>query len=120
MQRGIDAYCTACGAKRIPFASPPVNLAGQPSQVGGTIARVFGWFVLGGGLLAAVLVGALFQAIFPAGVLGWVLGSTIGLVAATLGCSSSSGESAFARRASIANATCASLPCARSPRAIAA
>ncbi len=53
--RGINAFCTACGAPRIPLASTSVNLAGQPSKVGGTVARVFGWIVLAGGWLLALM-----------------------------------------------------------------
>ncbi|MCL2725270.1 MAG: hypothetical protein FWD69_12630 [Polyangiaceae bacterium] len=49
--RGMNAFCTACGAPRMPLASSSLNLAGQPSKVGGTVARVFGWIVLLGGLL---------------------------------------------------------------------
>lgn len=49
--RGINAYCTACGAPRIPLTSTSLNLAGQPSKVGGTVARAFGWIVLALGML---------------------------------------------------------------------
>lgn len=42
----------------MPLANTSVTLAGQPSKVGGTVARVFGWIVLGGGwALAAALAG---------------------------------------------------------------
>lgn len=47
--RGVSAYCTACGAPRLPLAGESVNLAGQPSKVGGTVARVIGWVVLAAG-----------------------------------------------------------------------
>jgi hypothetical protein len=58
--RGVTAYCTACGAPRVPLTSNSVTLAGQPSKVGGTITRVLGWTVLAGGLvLSALLVGLL-------------------------------------------------------------
>lgn len=77
--RGIMAYCTACGRGRAPLVAASVNLAGQPSQIGGSVARVFGWLVLGVGLAFALILTALFQAIFPAGFVGWVLG---GLTAA--------------------------------------
>ncbi|WP_146654762.1 hypothetical protein [Labilithrix luteola] len=35
----------------MPLASNSINMAGQPSKVGGTVARVFGWLVLLGGLV---------------------------------------------------------------------
>lgn len=42
----------------MPLANTSVTLAGQPSKVGGTVARVFGWLVLGGGwAIAAALAG---------------------------------------------------------------
>ncbi len=53
--RGINAYCTACGAPRMPLAGKSVNLAGQPEKVGGTITRVFGWTVLAAGWLLALV-----------------------------------------------------------------
>ena len=69
--RGLQTYCTACGAPRsITDAPDAVNVAGQPSQVGGTVARVMGWLALVGGLFVALLLGALFQALFPAGIVG--------------------------------------------------
>jgi hypothetical protein len=85
MQRGVEAYCTACGARRLPFSSPAVNLAGRPSRLGSSIARALGWAVLVGGLLIALLVGALLQALFVGGIAGWLFGSTIALVSATIG-----------------------------------
>jgi hypothetical protein len=77
--RGVVAYCTACGQPRAPLTDRSVNMAGQPSKVGGTVANVFGWLVIGGGLITALLVGALFQAILPAGIFGWILGAVIAL-----------------------------------------
>ena len=49
----MNAFCTACGAPRSPLTSGSVNLAGQPSKVGGQITRVFGWVVLVVGTLLA-------------------------------------------------------------------
>ncbi len=83
--RGMMAYCTACGRPRAPFATTAVNLAGQPSKVGGSVARVLGWIVLAVGLLVALMIGALLQAIFPAGVAGFVIGGVIAIVATILG-----------------------------------
>lgn len=85
MYRGMMAYCTACGRPRAPFATTAVNLAGQPSKVGGSVARILGWIVLACGLLVALMIGALLQAIFPAGVAGFVIGGVIAMVATILG-----------------------------------
>lgn len=43
----------------MPLANTSVTLAGQPSKVGGTVARVFGWLVLAGGWIAAALLAGL-------------------------------------------------------------
>jgi hypothetical protein len=83
--RGFNAFCTACGAPRIPLANASVNLAGQPSKVGGTITRVVGWVVLVLGTLLAAgtfaacssIVGAATAAPFvlsvPIAIVTWVL-----------------------------------------------
>ena len=85
--RGVVAYCTACGKLRAPLAGPAVNLAGQPSQIGGSVAKILGWLVLGVGVTVAVLLTALFQAILPAGIIGWLLGAVIMLVSLAVGSS---------------------------------
>ena len=78
--RQMGARCSACGVPRNPLTTRAVNVAGRPTQVGGQVARVLGWVFLAGGLAAALLVGAIFQAIFPAGVAGYILGGTIAAV----------------------------------------
>ena len=85
--RGVLAYCTACGQLRAPLAGPAVNLAGQPSQIGGSVANVLGWLVLAIGVVVAVLLTALLQAIFPAGFVGWLFGAVITLVTLAVGSS---------------------------------
>jgi len=86
--RGMVAYCTACGAVRPPvLPTKSINLAGQPSKVGGVVAKVFGWLVLFFGLTAATVIGALFQAIWPAGIVGWALGIPMALVSLAMGIS---------------------------------
>lgn len=72
--RGIAAYCTACGAPRLPLASKSVNLAGKPSQIGGTFTRVVGWLVLAGGLILSLSLMGILQAIFPEGYAGFATG----------------------------------------------
>lgn len=83
--RGMVAYCTACGRPRAPLVEESVNLSGQPSRVGGTVANVAGWLVLVGGLVTALLLGALFQAILPAGIFGWILGGIIATLSIGIG-----------------------------------
>lgn len=83
--RGMVAYCTACNRPRAPLADRSVNLAGQPSRVGGTVANVAGWLVIAGGLVTALLLGALFQAILPAGIFGWILGIVIAVISLGIG-----------------------------------
>jgi hypothetical protein len=73
--RGLSAFCTACGAPRVPLANASVNLAGQPSKVGGTVARVFGWMVLAGGWIVASLLALLIGVVLEAGATAlWVAG----------------------------------------------
>ncbi len=55
----------------------PVNVAGQPSKIGGVVASVAAWFVLAGGLATSAAVAAFFQWLVPAGVLGWAFGGII-------------------------------------------
>jgi len=43
----------------MPLANSSVNMAGQTSKVGGTVARVFGWIALVAGLLLALTLGGL-------------------------------------------------------------
>jgi hypothetical protein len=80
----VNAFCTACGAPRMPLAASSVNLAGQTSKVGGTVARVFGWMALAGGWLVAAVFSLLNLALSPAGaasVPAWILGGIIGVIA---------------------------------------
>ena len=64
--RGIAAYCTACSQPRLPLVAKSVNMAGQTSQVGGTLTRVVGWGVLFGGLAVSLVVFGILAAIVPA------------------------------------------------------
>jgi hypothetical protein len=82
--RGVVPYCTACGALRAPLSSTSVNLAGQPSRVGGTFARVAGWIVLALGGAIALSVFLLFLA-FQLPMVGLAVGLPVLLLALTLG-----------------------------------
>src|SRR5512143_1753677 len=75
--RGVMAYCTACGAPRLPLTTKATNLAGKTSILGGTLARVLGWIVLGSGLVVGLGLLGLLQAIFPGGFAGWLVGLPI-------------------------------------------
>jgi hypothetical protein len=82
--RGINAFCTACGAPRMPLTNTSVTMAGQPSKVGGTVARVFGWIVVAGGwLLAAALAGLI--ALLGGDWAALVVGGPIALLASVIG-----------------------------------
>jgi len=79
ISRGLRVYCTVCGAPRsLLNTGTPVNVAGKPTKVGATLASIFGWVILLGGLLTALGIGALLQAIWPAAIAGYVLGGFIG------------------------------------------
>lgn len=64
--RGIAAYCTACGQPRLPLVTKSVNLAGQTSQVGGTVTRVLGFVVLFSGLAVSLVVFGILAIFVPA------------------------------------------------------
>lgn len=83
--RGTLAYCTACGAPRSPFSAKSVNLAGQPSKIGGSVAKFFGWLILGGGLLLALSLIWFFQLLIPAGVVGYAFGVPVGVISLIVG-----------------------------------
>jgi hypothetical protein len=57
-----------------------VTLAGQPSKVGGTVARVLGWVVLAIGLALALVLGLVLFALFPEGLAWLAVGGPIALV----------------------------------------
>lgn len=78
-------YCTACGRPRSPLVTTPVELAGRPSRIGGTVARVFAWAILVFGLLAAIVVAVILLTLTSTGPLGWVLGGVIALAALAIG-----------------------------------
>jgi hypothetical protein len=58
----------------VPLANTSVSFAGKPAQVGGAVARVFGWLVLVVGLSMALMLGLLLQWLFPGGIAGLVVG----------------------------------------------
>jgi hypothetical protein len=72
--QGLEARCSACGARRFPLSAPSVSLSGQPARFGGSAATLFGVavLVLGGALSLGVLL--LLQSIAPTTVLGWAIG----------------------------------------------
>jgi hypothetical protein len=72
--RGMMAYCTACGAPRVPLASASVTLAGKPAKLGGTVTRVLGWIVLVFGLCFGAMLGLLLTAIFSNALVGIAVG----------------------------------------------
>jgi hypothetical protein len=76
--RGPLAYCSACDKPRPPLSAAGVNITGKPAKVGGTLASVLGWVVLGLTLAIALSVGALLQAILPPA--GLVIGGVIAVV----------------------------------------
>jgi hypothetical protein len=83
--RGTLAYCTACGAPRPPFSAKSVNLAGQPSKIGGSVAKVVGWLILAFGSLIGLTTIWIFQLLFPAAAVGWALGVPILLISLIAG-----------------------------------
>jgi hypothetical protein len=83
--RGVFAYCSACNAPRAPFSGKALNLAGQPSKVGGTVASVFGWIVLVIGLAVGLGLMLMLQLLIPSAVIGYALGGFISVVTLAVG-----------------------------------
>jgi hypothetical protein len=76
--RGVRAYCTACGAPRSLLEDTPVNVAGQPSKLGGGVASVVGWVILLGGGLLALTLALVLHAIFASALVTWGIGGFFG------------------------------------------
>ncbi len=83
--RGIDAYCTACKGKRMPFSARTLNLAGKPSRIGGVAARIFGWVSIISGLALASFFGLLLWALFPGSVVVYAVTIPILIISLALG-----------------------------------
>jgi len=87
--RGVEAFCTVCGARRTPFAAEILNLVGAPERVGGLVARVVGWGAMGIGLFLALALGLVVQAIAsmiaPGSWLGLAVALPIALLSLVLG-----------------------------------
>lgn len=69
--RGVEAFCTVCGARRTPFTaltSKTLNLAGKPSRWGGKAAKVAGTLGLVMGLTFTLSLGLIVNAFASAGV----------------------------------------------------
>ena len=82
--RGVAAYCTACNRPRLPLTERSVNLAGQPSQIGGTLARVMGWLVLAGGAFLSLALLGILMAVFPETPAGFIVGGGMALMTGIL------------------------------------
>jgi hypothetical protein len=59
----------------------PVNSAASRAKAGATATRVVGWSVVVTGLLMAVAVGGFFLWLFPKGIVGWLIGGSLGALA---------------------------------------
>jgi hypothetical protein len=68
----------------VPLTGTSVNLAGQPSKVGGTVARVVGWLILSGGWLLALLIMGIWQLVAPGGWAGYAFGAPVALIASIM------------------------------------
>jgi hypothetical protein len=78
--QGMLARCAACGAPRTPLSAESVTYAGKPSRVGGLVARVFGWVVLGMGAFVALVLGSFFGWVFPDSAAPWIVGGFVSLL----------------------------------------
>ena len=83
--RGVEAFCTACGRRRLPFAQEALNLKGKSAKAGGTAARVLGVIVWIFGFFLSALLGGTLQVLFPEILLGLAVGGPIAFVTLLLG-----------------------------------
>ncbi|MDI1448256.1 hypothetical protein [Polyangium sp. 6x1] len=81
--RGARAYCTACGAPRSLLEDTPVNVAGQPSKIGGGVASVAGWVILVTGVLLALTIGGLVSLVSAS--VAWIVGGFLGAMSVLFG-----------------------------------
>ena len=72
--RGVIPYCTACGSPRAPLVAKSVTYAGKPAQVGGTVAKAFGWGALAMGLPIGIFLFGFFGWLFSSFTVGAVFG----------------------------------------------
>lgn len=85
VQRGLMSYCTVCGAERLPLSAPAVNLAGEPSRIGGCLAKTVGWLVLGVGTSVAAFLGLLIAWLFPGSAASYVVSVPIAILTLVFG-----------------------------------
>ncbi len=78
--KGVFAFCSACDRPRAPFSGKALNFAGQPSKVGGRVARGIGLLVLVFGLLAAAATMLFFQLLLPTANVGYAIGLPLALI----------------------------------------
>ncbi|HVJ18222.1 MAG TPA: hypothetical protein VM686_22535 [Polyangiaceae bacterium] len=83
--RGVFAYCSACNKPRPPFSATSLNLAGQPSKIGGTVGKVLGYGVIVSGLLAALTLILLFYFLAPASAMGYAVGIPLAIISLVVG-----------------------------------
>ncbi|MDC0747752.1 hypothetical protein [Polyangium mundeleinium] len=81
--RGARAYCTACGAPRSLLEDTPVNVAGQPSKIGGGVASVAGWVILITGVLLSLALGGLIS--LASATVAWIVGGFLGAMSVLFG-----------------------------------
>jgi hypothetical protein len=84
VHRGVLAYCTTCNRLRGPVTSRSVTIAGKPSQVGGAVATVLGYIVLGVGLSFALLCGLMLAWLFPHTLAPWAVSLPVALLTLTI------------------------------------
>ena len=78
--KGAFAFCSACDRPRSPFSAKSLNFAGQPSKVGGRVARVIGLLLLVFGLAAAAAFMLFFQLLVPTQNIGYAVGLPVALI----------------------------------------
>ncbi len=78
--KGVFAFCSACDKPRAPFSGKSLDFAGQPSKVGGRVARLIGILLLVLGLSLAAALILFFQLLVPSQNIGYAVGLPVALI----------------------------------------
>lgn len=81
---GTRPRCARCGKELSASARSAIVAPAKKARVGGKVTRGLGWTILGVGLFFALSLGLFFKWLWPAGILGYLVGGGITLVTVLL------------------------------------
>lgn len=81
---GTRPRCAGCGAELSVSSQRALVAPGKRARLGGAVTRGIGWTVLASGLFVALTLGLFFKWLWPAGILGYLVGGGVTLVTVLL------------------------------------